>query len=194
MIVFGCQAQSFVACGELRNAYGPFDYRTATRDQIDIVERYHFDSGVESLTRGITSVNIGSDIDYTLRAFPNHARALLAMVHLSFREKTARPRGANYSVDCYFDRAARFRPDDQAIPAIHGYYLLRKGDPKLAIAELEKALKLGGPDANVYYNLGLAYFELRDYEKSLEQAKLAYDLGHPLSGLREKLKRQGAWK
>jgi tetratricopeptide (TPR) repeat protein len=192
-VAAACQAQSLTACGDLRNGVGPFDYRTATKAQIELVEQYHFDPGVESLTRGMTG-SLGDDIDYTLRAFPNHSRALLSMANLGLREKTARPRGARYTVDCYFDRATRFRPDDGIVPAIHGYYLLKKGDPKLAVREFEKALQLRGADANVHYNLGLAYFDLGDYEKSFAQAKLAYSLGHPLPGLREKLRRQGNWQ
>jgi tetratricopeptide (TPR) repeat protein len=70
---------------------------------------------------------------------------------------------------------------------------LRTGDPKGAVRELGSALKLSSGDANIHYNLGLAYFELKDYEKATEQAKLAYGLGHPLTGLRDKLKRQGRW-
>src|SRR5678816_4417104 len=66
------------ACGPLANAYGPFDYRTdRTGTTLSIVEDNHFTPAVEQLISGITS-SVGGEIDYTLRAFPNHHRALLS--------------------------------------------------------------------------------------------------------------------
>src|SRR5437867_1540176 len=76
----GVASQPLGDCGNpFQNAYGPFDYRTATGDQKTIVEAHHFTSEVESLHAGITG-SIGAEIDYTLRAFPNHPRALMAMI------------------------------------------------------------------------------------------------------------------
>src|SRR5262245_47118985 len=63
-------AQIVVDCGNpFENAYGPFDYRTATDQQKKTVESYHFTTSVETLKAGTTSA-LGGDIDYTLRAFP----------------------------------------------------------------------------------------------------------------------------
>ena len=69
------------ACGPLRGQgqYGPYDYHTH-KDKLQVVERYHFTAVVEALTRGSQNTLAGGDIDYTLRAFPNRHRALLAMV------------------------------------------------------------------------------------------------------------------
>src|SRR5882672_10328606 len=64
-------------CGALPNAYGPFDYRIE-HDKLAIVEAYHFTSQVELLIRGQSGA-LGADLDYTLRAAPNHHRALVAM-------------------------------------------------------------------------------------------------------------------
>ena len=55
----------------------------------------------------------GGDLDYTLRAFPNHHVALMAMAKLGEKQKTARPAGAKYGVECYFQRAVSFRGDDE---------------------------------------------------------------------------------
>ena len=60
--------------------------------------------------------------------------------------------------------------------------------------QLNKAEELTPRDANVQYNLGLVYFELKDYENSLKHAKIAYDLGFPLKGLREKLESVHEWR
>ena len=61
-----------MACGDLQNAYGPYDYRTATEFQKHLVEGAHFTPEVESLKGARGSATVGGDIDYTLRAFPNH--------------------------------------------------------------------------------------------------------------------------
>ena len=113
------------------------------------------------------------------------------MIKLGIREKTDKPRRATYTIDCFFDRAIRFQPGDGTVRALYGYYLAKKGDKAGAIRQLEKAQELAGGDANIHYNAGLAYLELKEFDRASEQARLAYDLGHPLPGLREKLKAQG---
>lgn len=180
-------------CGNLANGYGPFDYRKATPEQKRLVEGAHFTAGVESLLQGHRG-KIGADIDYTLRAFPNHPRALMAMVRLSEKEKRDRPDGARYTVECYFDRALRFAHDDPNVRLVYGIYFLRKNDARAALRQFEEAKALGLEDPNLDYNFGLAYFELGDYAKSQEHAQRAYALGFPLTGLREKLQAKGQWK
>ena len=187
------QAASF-ECGSLQNHYGPFDYRTATPDIRALVERAHFTPRVERLIGGMTSATAGGDMGYTLRVFPNHHRALMAAMKLAEKEKTDKPRDLGYSVACYFDRAERFKPDDAMVKTIHGIYLIRSGKPQAGKEKLEAALSLAEDNANIYYNLGLAYFALRQFDKSLESAHRAYALGFPLPGLRNKLKHAGKWQ
>jgi len=193
LMSLGAFAQGFQPCGSLENAYGPFDYRTQ-RDKLKIVEEAHFLPFVENLTRGNTSSGPGGDIDYTLRASPNHHRALMAMMNLARKEKKDQPWGAQYSITCYFDRAQRFAPDDGMVKALLGIYLLRQGDRSKAVEKLEEAAKLNPGDGNVQYNLGLAYVQIGSYDKALESAHRAYAAGFPLPGLREKLKRAGKWR
>lgn len=179
-------------CGNLHNAYGPYDYRTRM-DKIRIVELYHFDSGVATLTKSKGTI-FGGDLDYTLRASPNHHRALMTMVELVRREKTTKPRGSRYTIDCWFNRAERFSPDDAMVKTIYGLYLVRSGRTQAGVEKLETARKLDARNANVSYNLGLAYVELKQYDKALESAHAAYRMGFPLPGLREKLRRVGQWR
>ena len=187
-------AQDIGACNlDLHNAFGPFDYRTTTKDKLTLVETYHFTPKVESLISGQMS-SIGGDIDYTLRAFPNHPRALLAASKLARREKTPRPPGLRYTVDCWFQRAIAFRPEDAQVRLVYGIELLKDGKRKAAIEQLGVAEELAGSNANVHYNLGLAYFDLGDYDKSLAYAHTAYKMGFPLPGLRDKLKKAGKWQ
>jgi tetratricopeptide (TPR) repeat protein len=72
--------------------------------------------------------------------------------------------------------------------------LLRSGKKAEAVAKLEEGAALDERDANIQYNLGLAYFDVGQYEKALKSAHRAYAAGFPLPGLREKLKRAGKWR
>lgn len=79
-------------CGDLANAYGPFDYTNPEHrsKNLGVVERFHFTLEVESLIRGKSSY-IWGDLDYTLRAFPNHHRALYAFARYEIRERQKKP-------------------------------------------------------------------------------------------------------
>jgi tetratricopeptide (TPR) repeat protein len=183
---------AYDVCGSLQNPYGPFDYRTH-RDKLEIVERYHFTSRVETLEGGQSGM-IGADLDYTLRASPNHHRALMSMVNYMIRNHTDRVRGAHYSMECYFERAIRFAPTDGTVYMIYGTYLFRTGAKDKALKEFETAEKYVGDNANLHYNLGLVYLDAKDYEKALAHAQRAYALGFQLPGLRNKLIAAGKWQ
>lgn len=182
------------ACNlDLHNAFGPFDYRTAEASQKVLVESHHFTPKVESLIEG-ESGTLGSDIDYTLRVFPNHARALMAMSKLARRDGRAAPAGSHYAIECWFQRALEFKPEDAQVHLVYGIDLLKDHHVKDAIEQLQAAESLSSDDPNVQYNLGLAYFDLGDFDQSLTHAHRAYALGFPLPGLHDKLARAGKWQ
>ena len=195
LCVLPATAQDYEACGPLTNAYGPIDYRIATPFQRKLVEGAHFTPTVERLQRGKTGIHPGGDIDYTLRAFPNHPRALQSMMRLAERENTARPRNSSWTIDCWFDRAIRFQDDDGQVRLLYATYLARQGKSKEAVDQLNEAsVLLGDNDGNAQYNLGLAYTDLKQYDKALQHAHKAYALGFDLPGLRNKLQRAGKWQ
>lgn len=192
---FSSTAWSQVAvCGNLQNHFGPFDYRTATPNNKNMVERAHFTSKVETLRGGNTSITPGGDLSYTLGVFPNHPRALMAMMKLAEREKKERPRDSAHTMACWLDRAERFQPEDAMVKAIYGIYLSRKGKKQEALTKLDEALALGAPSPNIDYNIGLIYFDLGEFDKSLRSAHRAYAGGFNLPGLKAKLKRAGKWR
>lgn len=180
-------------CGELDNAYGPFDYRVAPDYNKRLVERAHFTREVEHLVRPKTGP-FGHDIDYTLRAFPNHPRALKSMMELGLRTKARKPEGAKWPVWCYFDRAIRFRPDDGQVRMVFSIYLYRTGKYKEAVDQLYQAEKLLPESANLHYNMGTILLDLGEFEKSLVHAHKAYALGFQLPGLRNRLKAANKWR
>ncbi len=181
------------ACGPLTNGWGPYDYRSATPAQLANVEPFHFTPKVEALIEGETAT-LGWDIAWTLHSFPNHHRALRAMSRLGLREKREQLRGAKYSVECYFERAIRYSADDPVPYALHGLHLAKLGNPAAAERALDQSAALSSGDANLHYNLGLGYAELRLNDKALEHAKRAYDAGFPLPGLRDRLRKAGVWR
>jgi tetratricopeptide (TPR) repeat protein len=72
--------------------------------------------------------------------------------------------------------------------------LLKEGKRADALAHLQVAERNAGDSANVHYNLGLLYIDLKDYERSQEHARKAYELGAQLPGLRNKLAEAGKWR
>lgn len=183
-------------CGDpFDNGVGPYDYmdpidRTKL-DRIPIVEQYHFNRKVESLEGGMTSSNVLADLDYTLRAVPNHHRALYAVSRYELRMGSAKmkPRTAA----CYFDRAMKFRPKDANVYLIFGIFLHQSGKQSAALEQYTKAIELDGSMAEAYYNLGLLYLDMDRNEEALMAAKSAYKLGYPLQGLKNKLVGAGYW-
>lgn len=180
------------ACGDLSNAFGPFDYRVVAPNNREVVETHHFTPQVETLRSGQSSY-LGGDIDYTLRAMPNHPRALLSMVRLGQKEKTDRTQGSHFSVECYLDRAIRFAPDDPMPRLIYAMYLRPLKRTAEMRQQLDEAIRLRGEptSSDLDYNAGLLYFELGDYDKAAAAAKRAYALGAPFPALKNKLKSVG---
>ena len=181
------------ASGSIRNAFGPFDYRSGGPN-LRNVESNHMAPDVVNLVRGQTGVWPGGDLSYTLRAFPNHPVALTQMVRLGEKERASKPAGAIYPVECYFKRAMIFAYDDGKVRAIYATYLYKAGRKADALNQLNEAIRLGEDTPNVQYNIGLIYFDLRKYDKALSSAHRAYESGFPLPGLRDKLKKAGKWQ
>jgi hypothetical protein len=188
------QEEADSACGPLYGrAFGPFDYRSVRDDRLKVVEVNHFLPKVENLVSGMTST-LGGDIDFTLRAFPNHHRALMSMMRLGERLKSPQPPGANYTVECYFDRALRFQPTDNTSRMIYATYLAKVGRQADVLKQLELVGKTADDNAFTHYNMGLIYFDAKEYDRALAQAHIAYGLGFVRKELKDQLIAVGKWK
>ncbi len=194
--LMGCSAsaqQADLSCGNpFVNTFGPHDYRTDKGPNRRIVEDYHFTPNVESLISG-QSASIGSDIDYTLRAFPNHHRALTSMMNLGLRTKSARPPGAQFSVECYFKRALLFRPDDTIARMLYAKHLADTGRKAEAVQALDATREKATDNAFTHYNIGLLYFEFGQTDKALVQAHKALSLGFERPELKARLQAANKW-
>ena len=186
------QAQDRLTCGSLENHYGPIDFRKAYKQQLDLVEKVHFTAGVESLTR-VGSSYFADDISYTLRVFPNHPRALITIQRLAEREKTDKPAYAQWSIPCYFERAIRFQRDDVIVRMLFASYLIKKNRFDEATQQLDQTIELAGDEPFTHYNIGLVFLDMKNYERALEQAHRAAELGFTRTALKDRLVAAGKW-
>lgn len=179
-------------CGSLANGYGPFDYRTANAQQKGIVETAHFTPGVESLTRGKTGA-FGGDIRYTLIVFPNHPRALLAMERLVEKERANPARDAWYTIECFYERALRFRPDDHVVRLLYVNFLVKRKETDNALKQLDYVADTTRDNPFAQFNVGMLYMDMKLYDKALEQAHRVIAMGFDRRELRERLTAAGHW-
>ena len=186
-------ASNLALCGELKNTFGPFDFRdSANANNLLLVETAHFTSNVEQ-GQGGNSGTLGQELFYTLRAFPNHPRALATMSRVALRDNLVQIPDMRYPVECFFDRALRFVPEDGQVRALFGQYLYARGQFDRALGFLEQAAKLEPASGPIQYNLGIAYFKLKRYADANLAAQRAYARNFPLSGLRKMLTDAGEW-
>jgi tetratricopeptide (TPR) repeat protein len=180
------------ACGNLAAAQGPYDYRTESH-WVKFIEGNHFRPEVEALIRGVSGP-VGAEIDFVLRHIPNHHRALLAMTRLSERQQWQRPQGAKYSVDCYYERALRFRHDDVIARLLFTAYLIKRDRRDEALAQLERATIDAGDNGFTHFNIGLQYVDLRVFDKAADAARRALGLGFTRPELIDRLRAAGQWR
>ena len=180
-------------CGTLEWNYGPYDYRTSTGHQRKLVESAHFTPEAEQLKEA-PSGSLGADIKYTLAVFPNHPRALLAMERLVIKERRNPPNGAKYTVECFYERALRFRPDDHIPRLLYVDYLIRN-NKQLAEARthLDYVAETTKEDPLAQLNAGMLYFDMKDYDKALVQAHRVIAMGFDRPELRQRLTGVGRW-
>lgn len=193
MLAVTAQAQQENSSCPLRiEHYGPYDYRTE-QDKLAVVHKFHFTTRVEALIRG-ESGYVGDDISYTLKASPNHHRALVSLVRLWERSKVDPPPNVGFTVDCFFYRGIRFKPDDHIVRMLYAQYLGKVGRKEEAAKNLEVALQYAADNPMTHYNIGLVYFDLRMFDQALVRAHAAKAMGYLRPELEEMLRKQGAWR
>lgn len=92
----------------------------------------------------------------------------------------------------FFDIARTTHPDYPG--GYQGLALLREDHHQYAAARdilLQGNKATNGKSPEIHYFLGLVYLKLDDLDDASVHAKLAYDLGYPLPGLRQKLEAAG---
>lgn len=185
--------------------FGPYDYTNISHklDKIGggeetalgIVERAHFPPNTEYLIKPVAG-SFAGDLDYTLRAWPNHHKALLTLsrFQIMMNKKAIRPEKLMSPVECYFQRAIHFNPKDYGSQLLYANYLGKIGKPELAKEWYEKALNIFPDSARIAYSYSLFLINQKQYGLALQFAKKAYQNKNSPPGLKNKLKKIGIWK
>jgi len=162
-------------CGLIfTNHFGPYDYRTQ-RGAIKIVEDFHFKPYMEAGLRG-DNAPVGGEINYTLKAAPNHHRALVALNRFVDRARTDKAPGMEWPMDCYYDRAIRFAPDDAIVRMLYAQFLHRSKQTADALRQLERARDLAD-NPLTGQNVGLVYLEFGRVDEARQQLQRAVAQG-----------------
>lgn len=150
------------------------------------VHRYHLRQGHEKAERGAYQYAM-NEANFILARFPNDPEGLKLAMKIALdwpnNERGAMP---------YFRKALDRYPQHAETWLIYGVYLHRLGTPAEAVEAYRSAIERDANLADAHYNLGLALLELDEVDAASDAAQRAYDLGHPLPGLRKKLGSAGA--
>ena len=195
--------------------FGPFDYydlKNTPHNALPLVERAHFGPKTLAEARRGDWCFYWGDLDYTLRAFPNHPKALMAMAeYLQAHDACQKKPQKNRSVadlakdleggiwqektpDYYFETAIKFRPQYAATWVLYGRYQHKVGRLNEALKNLTEAEKLEPGSADVHYYLSLLYLDMGNTEKAKFHAEKSYKLGQEKPELRERLIKAGLWR
>jgi len=178
--------------------FGPFDYTLRGGDNVknlEIVESHHYTAAVDNAVGGADSGSYEGDLNYTLRAWPNHHRALLSVIkyQINFENKLAQTK-LKTSPECYLQRAINYSPNDIVPYSLYGYYLRKVGHIEDSVKFYEKAMALDPENEKVAYSYSLVLMELKRYDEAVKFAKVAYHHGKAPKNLKEKLIKLGVWK
>lgn len=204
--------------------FGPYDYYKPPRGALSLVERAHMGTIIaEAKHRGLWCVYY-ENIDYTLRAFPNHPEALTLMAdYLSARAPCGRgggeaaPRGRSplelataieagawraRDADYYFEKGIGYKPKDSPTSVVnrpetrvlYGKYLYSQKRLDDALKQFTEAAKLEPSSAESHYYLGLIHFDKNDAATARQHIEKAQKLGQPPVALKQKLINVGQWR
>ncbi len=195
--VQGAFAQvSPTSCGPIyeQGAFGPYDYRK-DKFYLPVVESNHFTPQVEALVRGQTGARVEPDLDYTLRKFPNHHRALAAVLRRSKNLGTVQIPFLPLPVECYFERALRFKSDDQVAHMLYVVFLIQNKRVDEARRQLELVETRHPDNPLTLQNAGLLYVDIADFEKALQLAHRIMQLTPTVPvPLKQALEARGRWR
>lgn len=190
--------------------YGPFDYYNPGKGSISVVERYHMGFVLFKNQREKNWCAYWDNLDYTLRAFPNHPKALTLMAEylnqhqpcqsgsehrsaVELMREIERGGWREKNADYYFQTAITFRPQYAKTRILYARYLISERRHDEAIVQYQEALKTEPDAADAHYELGLLYFDKAEYAKARSHAERAYGLGNTRPDLRDKLTSTGHW-
>ncbi len=172
--------------------YGPYDYRTE-REKLRIVEEFHFTPEMEAGIRGVNST-VAGEVNYTLKASPNHHRALVTLMRVVERARQDSLPGMEWPLECYFDRAIRFAHDDPVVRMLYAQFLSQRNRKPEAEKQLLLASQFAPENPLTQYNVGLVALEIGNHDLALKQAHLARAMGFARMELESALRSINRWR
>ncbi|MDD5276200.1 MAG: hypothetical protein PHR16_08965 [Methylovulum sp.] len=168
------------------------------KNNLPIVEEYHFSPALQRLLpESAGGIDIGG-LHYTLRAFPNHHKALNAVMYyqlINDHEIKLKKAGAlTVPVECYMKRAIHFSPHDIVSYMLYASYLKKVNHFEEANNIYKQALKVAPTDLRVRYSYGLFLMGIKKYTEALAQAEIIYKKNYPKQKLKQDLIAIGQWE
>ncbi|HEX9812409.1 MAG TPA: tetratricopeptide repeat protein [Burkholderiales bacterium] len=204
--------------------FGPYNYYNPPKGALQLVESAHMRTVIAGdRHRGNWCAYYGN-LDYTLRAFPNHPEALVLMAeYLDVRSPCSNNNARSSSkgksplelaaaieagawhertADYYFKKGIRYKPKDAPnsvvnYPETHvlyGKYLYTHKRSEDALTQFKDAIKLEPRSAEAHYYLGLILFEKNDTEAAKRHIQTGYKISQPPVELKQKLINIGQWR
>jgi predicted Zn-dependent protease len=153
------------------------DYFNAANDrnvkqQLYNVERFHLNkSVVENIGSGKYQYALG-DINFTLKYFPNHPRALHLLTTIAVLSKN------RVLPMRYFERAIALYPNHAITHAQYGWYFVTIGDLDNGIQKLNHAVQMDPKLTAGYVWLAQAHAKKGDVQSAREARERAKELGY----------------
>ena len=203
--------------------FGPYDYYNPPKGALALVESAHMGPIIaEAKYRG-RWCEYYDNLDYTLRAFPNHPLALTLMAEYldsrspCGREPAPAPRGRSplelaaaiesgawreRNADYYFEKGIEYKPKDAPKSVVkrpetrilYGKFLYERKRLNSALTQFTEAVKLDPSAAEAYYYLGLVHFDKNNPQAAKTYIDKARTLGQPPKELKQKLISVGQWR
>jgi Tfp pilus assembly protein PilF len=151
------------------------DYFDPLRDQklLDLNEQYHLSKGkfYKRFREGLASGNFQlaiAELDFVLRYWPNHPKALLFMASIAKMQKDPN------LADQYFRKALHFYPQHATTHGQYGHYLVEVGRIEEGINHLHEAIQIDEQLIVAYEWLGEAYYLQGDSKRAKEAIAKAH--------------------
>jgi tetratricopeptide (TPR) repeat protein len=189
MLAFVAQVLSPTAFGQERNLdfyapRNPEQKRTLTN-----VEQFH----MAPARVGISNKQYGSalaDLEFVLDYFSNHPQALVALSELC---QAWRSPQCDRTAALRFQTAIERNPEVAQSHVVQALHFHRNAKVEEAVKSYKRAIELAPDSLNAHYNIGLAYFDLKQYDLANLHAQKSYALGVTLTALRTRLEKVGKW-
>jgi tetratricopeptide (TPR) repeat protein len=109
------------------------------------------------------------------------------------KERANPARDAWYTIECFYERALRFRPDDHVARLLYVNFLVKKKDTDNALKHLDYVAESTRDNPFAQFNAGMLYIDMKLYDKALAQAHRVIAMGFDRRELRDRLAAAGQW-